>query len=424
METKSEYKMTDVGEIPIDWEIEELKNISNIVTGSTPKTNIPNLWEGNYMFVTPSDMNGQQYMYNTERYITDEALELSRVIPKNSIMVTCIASIGKMAIATEECITNQQINTIIPSPNYYYKYLYYYLLKSKPKLELLASQTTVPIINKNTFSKFKVILPSLKEQQKIAEILSTVDEQIEQTDQLIEKTKELKKGLMQQLLAKGIGHTEFKQSKLGEIPVEWDIALFEDIMLSKGEGIRRGPFGGALKKEIFVEEGFAVYEQQHAIHKDINKFRYFVTPEKYDEMTAFNVKAGDILMSCSGTIGRVLLVPEDAPEGIINQALLRLRPKSYINLQFLKYLLQSEFVQNNILDRAHGSALKNMVAVSELKKIKLRIPQEEEQKKIASILTSVDEDIEGYEEEKSKYEELKKGLIQQLLTGKTRVKVD
>lgn len=428
MEIKDIDKDRGLENIPSGWKIKRIDEFADIKIGGTPTRKESKYWEnGIHPWVSISDVSkSNKYLFNTKEKITDVGIQHSNVklIPKNSVLMTFKLTLGKLVITARDVFTNEAIAAILPNnPEQLITDYLYYALNNVDYERLVDTAVKGKTLNKSKLSEIKMLIPPLKEQQKIAEILSTVDEQIEQTDQLIEKTKELKKGLMLLLLTKGIGHTEFKQSKLGEIPVEWDIALFEDIMLSKGEGIRRGPFGGALKKEIFVEEGFAIYEQQHAIHKDINKFRYFITPEKYDEMAAFNVKADDILMSCSGTIGRVLLVPEDAPEGIINQALLRLRPKSYINLQFLKYLLQSEFVQNNILDRAHGSALKNMVAVSELKKIKLRIPQEEEQKKIAEILYSVDEEIEGYQEEKAKYEELKKGLMQQLLTGKRRVKV-
>lgn len=436
MDTTAEYKMTKLGKIPNDWDI---KPLSQLASDNKPHTFIDGDWieskdmaeEGIRIIQTGNIGIGKFIEKKSKRYISQQTFEElnCKEIYQGDILICRLADpIGRACLVPDKkdrLITSVDVTIFRPSEEYDSKYLVYYINSDENLSEInkYTSGTTRQRISRGNLANVAIKIPPLEEQRKIATIISTVDEQIEQTDQLIEKTTELKKGLMQQLLTKGIGHTEFKQSKLGEIPVEWDIALFEDIMLSKGEGIRRGPFGGALKKEIFVEEGFAIYEQQHAIHKDINKFRYFITPEKYDEMAAFNVKAGDILMSCSGTIGRVLLVPEDAPEGIINQALLRLRPKSYINLQFLKYLLQSEFVQNNILDRAHGSALKNMVAVSELKKIKLRIPQEEEQKKIAEILYSVDEEIEGYQEEKAKYEELKKGLMQQLLTGKKRVKV-
>ena len=290
--------------------------------------------------------------------------------------------------------------------------------------ELNSTGTTRLRIGLTTLAKLNVIYPTLLEQQKIAEILSTVDEQIENTKQLIEKTKELKKGLMQQLLTKGIGHTEFKQTELGELPVEWEIQSLVNLMEAGSTGVKRGPFGGALKKEYFVEEGFAVYEQQHVIYNQFNNIRYFISREKFEELNGFEILSGDILISCSGTVGRVTIVPDNIQRGVMNQALLRFRPKiETVDSVFLYYLLTSDFMQAKMLDMTHGSTIKNMVAVSEIKEIKIGLPSKQEQQKIASILSSVNEQIESYEQEKEKYLELKKGLMQQLLTGKIRVTV-
>src|SRR5690554_7941655 len=79
----------------------------------------------------------------------------------------------------------------------------------------------------------------------------------------------------------------------------------------------RGPFGGALKKEIFVEEGYAVYEQSHAIYSDFRYFRYRINEEKYNELKRFSVRAGDLIMSCSGTMGKFSMIPDDSEPGVI-----------------------------------------------------------------------------------------------------------
>lgn len=424
MDTTAEFKFTKIGKIPADWKIEELKNISEIITGSTPKTNRNEFWNGDYMFVTPSDINGNKYMSSTERYVTEEALKISRAIPENSIMVTCIASIGKMAISKEKCMTNQQINSIIPINSCDSQYLYYYLLKNKPMLELLASQTTVPIINKSTFSKIKIMVPPLKEQQKIAEILSTVDEQIEQTDQLIEKTKELKKGLMQQLLIKGIRHTEFKHTELGEIPVEWEVKMLPDLVTSEKNAIKIGPFGSQLKKELLVEYGYKVYGQENIIAKDFNKGSRFLTPEHFNKLKTSELKAGDFVITMMGTIGKCGVFPDNALPGIMDSHLLRIRlNKELYTNELLLHVINSDLVQKQLKNLSVGGIMAGLSSKT-VKKILLPVPSIEEQQKIAEILSSIDEDIEGYQEEKIKYEELKKGLMQQLLTGKTRVNVD
>ena len=101
------------------------------------------------------------------------------------------------------------------------------------------------------------------------------------------------------------------------IPIHPDWPMVE---LGEVSVFRRGPFGGSLKKEIFVKSGYAVYEQSHAIANDFSEFRYFIDQEKFDEMRRFQVSPGDLIMSCSGTMGKVAIIPEHAPVGVINQS--------------------------------------------------------------------------------------------------------
>ena len=111
----------------------------------------------------------------------------------------------------------------------------------------------------------------------------------------------------------------------------WEEKKFNDVCK-----FIRGPFGGALKKEIFVSEGYAVYEQSHAIYGDFSKFRYFISEEKFNELKRFSVFPNDIIMSCSGTMGKFAIVPEKLKEGVINQALLKLTVKSGYEVNFIK----------------------------------------------------------------------------------------
>ena len=96
----------------------------------------------------------------------------------------------------------------------------------------------------------------------------------------------------------------------------------------------RGPFGGSLKKNIFKPEGFAVYEQQHAIYDQFDNVRYFIDEKKFNEMKRFELKSGDLIMSCSGTMGKMAIVPKNIQKGIINQALLKLTPSKKISIDF------------------------------------------------------------------------------------------
>lgn len=176
----------------------------------------------------------------------------------------------------------------------------------------------------------------------------------------------------------------------------------------------RGPFGGALKKEIFVKEGYAVYEQSQAIYSQFEIFRYFITKEKYQELKRFAVASDDIIMSCSGTMGKFAIVPENYKKGVINQALLKLTVKENFNVNFIKVSLELPLNQNKLLAQSAGGAIKNVVGVSELKKIEISIPTPKEQQKIAACLYSLDEVITTETEKLDLLQDHKKGLLQQL----------
>lgn len=211
----------------------------------------------------------------------------------------------------------------------------------------------------------------------------------------------------------------YNQTELGVIPKDWEIINFTQITVSKG--LIRGPFGGALKKEIFVKEGFKVYEQQNAIYKSIELGDYYITQEKYNELSRFAVVENDFILSCSGTIGRLFKIPCNAPKGVINQALMIIRlNKKVINHNFFDNLFNSPLIQNKILD-SQGGALKNLVGMDLIRKIKFPIPKIEEQNAIANCLSTWDEAIEKKQKLIEAKEIRHKALMQKLLSGKKRL---
>ena len=150
----------------------------------------------------------------------------------------------------------------------------------------------------------------------------------------------------------------------------------------------RGPFGGALKKEIFKPHGYAVYEQQHAIYRTLD-FRYFIDKKKFDELKRFSIKPGDMIVSCSGTIGKTFIIPEDAPEGVINQALLKLTPHDELNVFYLQYFFENT-ISKELNGVARGGAIKNVPSVSELKAIKIPVPSLDVQERLVQVLDNFD----------------------------------
>jgi type I restriction enzyme S subunit len=203
-------------------------------------------------------------------------------------------------------------------------------------------------------------------------------------------------------------------------PSDWKLKKLKQLVLPK-EGIRRGPFGGALKKETFVENGFKVYQQGNAIREDWDYGDYFIDTEKYNEMSAFHVQPGDFLVSCSGTIGRIVIVPKTARPGVINQALLRIRlNQTIIDPLYFLYQFRSDEMQRVIVDSTQGGAMQNLVAMSIFKEVVFALPPIPEQRKIVVILSTWDDAIALTERCIEAARQRKKGLMRRLLTGRVR----
>lgn len=181
-----------------DWEVKKLGEVGEIVTGKTPSTANLDLWDGDILFVTPTDITDNKYQHKTERTIVNN--KKLKLLPENSIMFTCIASIGKMSLSTKPSVTNQQINSIIPFDLYNNEFIYYAILNIVDYVKSTQSTNTLPIINKTEFSKFEINVPKSKaEQTAIANFLSAPDEKINQTQRQIEKAEVWKKGLLQKM---------------------------------------------------------------------------------------------------------------------------------------------------------------------------------------------------------------------------------
>lgn len=175
----------------------------------------------------------------------------------------------------------------------------------------------------------------------------------------------------------------------------------EYIELGKIAEFVRGPFGGSLKKNIFVNDGIAVYEQQHAIYNQFDQIRYFIDENKFNEMKRFEVKPNDIIMSCSGTMGKVAIVPKGVKIGIINQALLKITPSSKLDSRFLEYYMKSTIFFEFLNADAKGAAIKNVASVKELKKIPVMVISLEEQK---AILAKLDQAFAAIDQAKTNIE--------------------
>ena len=168
--------------------------------------------------------------------------------------------------------------------------------------------------------------------------------------------------------------------------------------LSLGEvledkGYIRGPFGSALKRPEMKSSGIPVYEQQHAIY-DNRVFRFFIDNDKFNELKRFQVKTNDLIISCSGTVGKVSIINEDDPKGIISQALLILRANPDVILPlYLKYFFSWDYGYNSIISRSSGSVQVNIAKRDIIESISISLPDIQTQKRIVSILKCIDDKI-------------------------------
>ena len=184
------------------WSHKRLKEISKVVTGNTPPTNISEYYNGKYLFVSPIDLGKTKYINSTEKTLTELGFSKTRAVPKGSILFTCIGStIGKIGVSSISLATNQQINSIVPFEGISNEFMYYQLNFCSNQIRLMAGEQAVPLINKSSFEEVEIyISTSIAEQKKIASVLSAADEEIQTLKTSLAHYKQQKQGLMQVLL--------------------------------------------------------------------------------------------------------------------------------------------------------------------------------------------------------------------------------
>ncbi|EDP4235215.1 restriction endonuclease subunit S [Campylobacter jejuni] len=201
------------------------------------------------------------------------------------------------------------------------------------------------------------------------------------------------------------------------LPQDWEWKSLGEILSNDKYSIKRGPFGSALKKSFFVENGIRVFEQYNAINNDPHWKRYFISYDKFKELEAFKAIEGDLLISCSGTLGKIVELPKHTEIGIINQALLKIRLDNtkILNSYFI-YNFNSPIMQGKILESTLGSAIKNIASVKILKQIKIPLPPLKEQERIVGILdesfAKIDESIKILEQDLLNLDELMQSALQ------------
>ena len=392
-----------------EWIDCSIDSIGEVVTGGTPSKREKKFWGGDFAWVTAQDFKGK-YISDSFLKLTQKGKEKSRVIPPNSVLVTCIASIGLNGINKVECATNQQINSIICNSDNNFEFVYYAISKNCNRLKNLAGQTAVPIVNKSVFENFTIHKPDTpKEQQKIASCLSSIDELVAAHSDKLKALKDHKKGLMQNLFPQkgqkvpNYRFPEFeKDGEWNPKPIAEVFSIFQGYAFSSKDSVPKGTIW--LK---IADVG--IQEMKH----DSPSFLPLAYKEEYKR---FLLKKGDYVIALTRPILSMQLkiaqVDDAYDNSLLNQRVGKLETTN--DSSFVYYLLQTTNMVESINRNIAGNEPPNL-SFQQISDILVFIPKEKtEQHKIASCFSALDKLISAQVEKIEQLQQHKKGLMQGL----------
>ena len=375
--------------LPVEWFETTLDQIAEWGSGGTPSRKNASYYGGDVPWIKTGDL-GDKYVTQATEFITEEAVKNSsaKFFKKGSVIMAMYgATIGKTSILGIDATTNQAcaVGTPIATST---DFLYYFLKNEKDSFIAKGKGGAQPNISQQIIKAHTIYVPSLAEQQEIVRQLDVMLAQAEQIKARLDAIPAILKKFRQSVLADAVSGKLTKEWRGLNNIEDWKWGTWFDITTKNKDAFKRGPFGSSLKKSMFVEKGFKVYEQYCPINDDCSYARYYITPEKFEEMKEFEVKDGDFLISCSGvSLGRITQVPLNSERGIINQALLRVRlDNSKYDSDFFKILFRSPTFQKVIFENSTGSAIPNLKAAKLLKQIPVPMPSLMEQKNIVAIV--------------------------------------
>lgn len=405
---ETKFKNTEIGEIPKDWETLYIHQITEISTGATPSTNINEYWEnGTIRWMSSGELNNK-IIYDVNGRITQKGYDNTgtHMLPKNCVLIG-LAGQGKTrgtaAYNKVELCTNQSIAAILPNSKYESKYLYFYIDSLYDKLRLLsAGDGGRGGLNKQILQNLEIAMPSLNEQCRIASALTSIDNLISSLGKLIEKKKNIKQGAMQQLLT---GKTRLKG-----FSEPWVYRKISEIATTSSGGTPSRSIPSYYYGDI---KWFTTTElKDNYLYDSVEH----ITREALNNSSAKMFSANTILMAMYGaTIGKLGVLKEPSTT---NQACCAIKCNDIVEI-FLFYILL--YNRKSIIEKGCGAGQPNIsqAIVNELSF--LVPPCEKEQQAIANILSKMDNDITALEAKRAKYEAIKQGMMQQLLTGKIRL---
>lgn len=422
MKIQEAYKQTEVGIIPDDWEVYYLSDIAKKITDGEHAT--PNRTTEGYYLLSARNIHDSVIDLSDVDFVDEDEYQRirKRCNPETGdILLSCSGTIGRVAVLPSgfECVMVRSAALIKPDKAKINSYFIHYILQSRlGKTQILQSLNQGAQANLfiNHIERLKIPLPPLPEQNAIAQSLSDVDALITALDRLITKKRNIKQGTIQQLLT--------GKKRLPGFSGEWEEKKLEDIADSKVKwSITGGPFGSNLKSSDYTEDGTRVIQLQNigdGIFLD--NYKIYTSENKANELLSCNIYPGEIILSKMGDpVARACFIPNIEKRYLMCSDGIRLVvDNQFFDERFIHDYINSKYFRNQAIEASTGST-RMRIGLQDLKKLILLVPPLPEQKAIADILTDIDAEIEALEQKRDKYKAIKQGMMQELLTGKTRL---
>jgi len=416
------YKESEIGSIPIDWRLVNVGDYIDINRGGSPRPiqqYITLSLEGiNWIKIGDTSVNSKFILSATEKIIK-EGLQYSRFVKCGDLLLSNSMSFGRPYILKiDGCIHDGWLVLQNYHEAFDTDYLYYALTSRYVLNQYLqkAAGSSVLNLNKEIVKSVKVLLPPTKsEQTAIATALSDTDALIENLEKLIAKKRNIKQGVMQELLT--------GRKRLEGFSTEWRYSTLSKFVADKKFAIVDGPFGSQMKVQDFVEQGIPIVEMEHLKNKFLepDKLDRYITHKKFEELIRSSVFPDDIIISKTGSLGYISIVPSSIEKALITSRLAKItldKKKANISFVFqcLARLREIEYWQRT----AQGGTML-ILSIANISHAPIPDISIYEQKEIADILDTMDNDIERLEQILNKYNMIKQGMMQALLTGKIRL---
>ena len=421
------------------WDAINLGSVATIEVGGTPSTTVPAYWGDDIPWMSSGDVH-QRRIVDVPGRIRAAGLRASnaKIIPSPAVAIA-LAGQGKtrgtVALTLRPLCTNQSVALVRGREGVLDNgYLFHALDIQYEDLRAWSAGGGRAGLSKALLEAVTLSVPPLPEQRHIAEILDTADRAIGETEALLSKLKRMKTGLMHDLLTRGVDESgqlrdpdahpeQFKDSLLGRVPGEWEITTLGSVILDAGGFVQTGPFGSQLHAYEYVSKGVPVVMPQDIQDGHISSEQIArVTPEKASSLGRHRVAAGDVLFARRGDLERCAAIDEHTVGWLCGTGCLLVRPsKSKLDSRWLAAVYRHDLSQRQILARAVGTTMVNL-NTGLLASLSIAKPSLNEQRRIAEILDAHDGRIRAEEAYRDKLKLQKKGLMEDLLTGRVRVK--